>query len=604
MSSSPLPPGKGSSPRGRGDAGIVLILWTVLLTGLLIMVAIAIDLEHARSSAALDQSVVDLSALAGGKNLANGNFEGACTDAIDNLNLNVPGLPAISASSFCSQPGNDVTQTVCSSGGGLVEAEPSVTEGAFTVTIHFPVPDAEIRDPKYGVGRKDGTPCQRMRVIVTNTEPVFFSGIVGNKGLSVTRSATVRGSVGTTKVVPAMWLLDPFGCGPSLTVNGNGGNVTVGDITKIPPVPGLIAVDSDGTGKGCNGNTDTVTVNGGATLQAVPTSGSSAGSIDLFALNPGATTCSDGNNACNQSDVINGYLTPQPAAALQRATRAPADWRYNCKTGYPDYHGIGIADCPDSLTTEPYIDELVATIGTKNAPDSSYQRWSVAEKQIGGCSPTKPITVSGNWWVDCPALTVSGVPVTFTDGNVVLDGDLTVGTKGEVHFNDSNATAHLPAGCLTSVTPNCIDDSSADAAFVYLRGGTLTTQGGSDGGLLTANHTMIYQVAGSKVTVNMSSTNPGMSWTAPDGGPFAKLALWSESSAKYKVTGGGTAKLTGTFFTPEAVPFTLAGNGDWSQSQDAQFISFQAVVTGNGKLTMVPDPTLLSIPPTSGFLIR
>ena len=66
------------------------MLWAVLLTGLLIMIAIAIDLDHARSSSRLDQSVADLAALAGGRNLANGNFVGACTDAINNLNLNAP----------------------------------------------------------------------------------------------------------------------------------------------------------------------------------------------------------------------------------------------------------------------------------------------------------------------------------------------------------------------------------------------------------------------------------------------------------------------------------------------------------------------------------
>jgi hypothetical protein len=581
------------APRPRrlqGEDGVFLVMWALLLVALLVMVAIAIDLDHARSSSRLDQSVADLAVLAGGGSLANGHFTSACTDAIKNLDLNLPNLPAISAASFCAQPANDVSQTVCSPGGTLTQAAPSITSGRYTVTLHFPVPDSEIAGAGYsGAGLNDGTPCQRMRIIITNTEPVFFSGIVGNRGLSVTRSATVRGHIGTTQIVPAMWLLDPTGC-TSLAVSG-GSQVTVG-VDNPTPTPGIISIDSDGSA--CSSNQDTVSVGGaGSQLLAVPTTGSPSGAIHLFALPLGATTCSD--PACNIADVSSGAITPQPLGAEQRATRAPADWRYNCKTGYPTYHGIVIGDCPNALTTQPYMDNLRSAIGTNGLP-AGYVKYSAKI----GCSTTGTINAPAgfNWLIDCPNFNISnGTDITFPDGNVVFDKNVNLKmTGGSISFNTNNPVAHLPAGCLTSVSAACSQDSSAAASVVYFRsGGNIAITGGT----LSSNHALVYQDSG---YVAMSGNPPV--WTAPIEGPFAGLALWSElSSNKYQITGGGGARLTGTFFIPEAAPFTLSGGGSWGQ-QHAQFIAFQAVVTGGGNFDMVPDSTLLSIPPTSGFLIR
>jgi hypothetical protein len=573
-----------SSRRLQGDAGVTLVLWAVLLIGLLIMVAIAIDLDHARSSSRLDQSVADLAALAGGGDLARGDYVSACKDVIGNLNANLPGLTAITPSTFCSQAGNDVSQTVCSTSGTETQAAPSITEGQYTITLHFPVPDAEITDPGFGAGINDGTPCQRLRVIISNTEPVFFSGIVGNRGLRVTRSATVRGHVGNSSAVPAMWLLDPTGC-TSLTVNGQS-RVTIGAVGP-PAAPGLLAVDSDGSA--CGQNQDTVAVNGvGSLLQSVPTTGTPSGEIDLYA--PGASSCLD--PACNASDVANGRLVPQPSQAPARATRAPADWRYNCKQSYPLYHGIVVGSCPNATTTQPYIDTLRTAVGTSGAPDASFTPWP---NNIG-CNPSGNVVVpSGNYWISCSTLKVgNGTTLTFTGGNVVLDGNLSISNGGSVSFNANNGTAQLPIGCETSV---CIDNSSRNAAFVYFRaGGNLTVTGGSS---LAVNNAAVYQSSG---YISANGTAP--TWTAPTEGPFSGLALWSElSSNKFQIAGGGGADLSGTFFVPEAAPFTLSGGGNWGE-QHAQFVAFHAVVTGGSIFDLVPDPTLLSIPPPSGFLIR
>ena len=117
--------------------------------------------------------------------------------------------------------------------------------------------------------------------------------------------------------------------------------------------------------------------------------------------------------------------------------------------------------------------------------------------------------------------------------------------------------------------------------------------------VLDLNRVFLYQANGA---VKDTGGSPPV-WLAPTEGPFAELALWSESSTAYTVSGGANARLLGVFFTPEAAPFKLSGNGDWGQ-QDAQFISFQLVVVGGGLLQMIPGANLIPIPATKGTLIR
>jgi hypothetical protein len=121
------------------------------------------------------------------------------------------------------------------------------------------------------------------------------------------------------------------------------------------------------------------------------------------------------------------------------------------------------------------------------------------------------------------------------------------------------------------------------------------------GGIPTFNHVTVYQAGG---VVKITGGAPP-SWSAPTEGPFAELGLWSElSSNKYQINGGAGVQLTGVFFTPEAAPFSLSGNGDWGQ-QNAQFISYRFSVSGGGTLTMAPDPNKFVQPPArTGTLIR
>jgi hypothetical protein len=100
-------------------------------------------------------------------------------------------------------------------------------------------------------------------------------------------------------------------------------------------------------------------------------------------------------------------------------------------------------------------------------------------------------------------------------------------------------------------------------------------------------------------------------WSAPTEGPFLNLAYWSDmpktasssNLSSFVITGGSGAALTGVFFTPEALPFKLAGGGNWGQ-QKASFVSYDLTVTGGGILQMAPDPTFPRPPAEKGYLIR
>jgi hypothetical protein len=574
----------------RRERGAVIIFFTLLLVGMLAITARVIDFGALRVRSGKNQAVADLAALAAGDKLSVGDYIGACRDAVEYLMVNAPPLSALNPNAVCAQSGNDISKTTCSLSGGIAQARPEQTVGNYTVSIHFPVPDSEISDSRSSIGVDDGRPCERMRVVVTSTEPAYFGSVLGMDSYTTTRSAVVRGGTDPRTRIPALWLLDPIGC-TSLAVSG-GSQITVG-VTSPDVIAGVVMVDSDASA--CSSNQDTISSSGASTkVVAVPTSGDPQGVISLHALAPGATACV--SPACNPADVSGGRIVPQPIGMGERATRAPVDWRYNCKSSYPDYHGIAIAGCEDA--TPPYLDRLVSTIGSSGTPgrtsesgSTAYQRWTSSYS----CSPNGAVTVSGNWWVDCAGgLSIgNGTDVVFSGGNVVFDGGLSM-TGGSLTFNSAN-TGTIPASCLPpNVSTPCTGTSSANAAFVYVRSGDWNMTGG----LLDIDHAFVYMSGYLKV----ASAAP--SWSGPTEGPFAGIALWTEkSSNKFQINGGAGVDLNGIFFTPEADPMSLSGGGDWGQLH-AQFVSYRVAVSGGGILTMAPDPQSIALPPRDLQLIR
>jgi hypothetical protein len=609
--------------RAEGDLGLTLVLMALLLTSMLTVVALVIDLGYVRGSARLDQSIADLAALAGGEKLEQERYVEACEDMIEYLNLNAGGMPAIDATPFCAPMGT----TVCTDG-SLAQAMPSTTSGKYTVTIEFPVEDEAGEFPAMGAGMQDGPPCDRMRVTVRSVDQPFFGGIAGAEEYEAVRSATLRAGPGEVSKAPALWLLEPYGCS-TLRSTGSA-TIVVGDMTatvvdengvpQVRPIEGLITADSDGTqtngSDNCGGQSVVITA-GQGNIHAVPHELTPGGPYEEYgeirtpAMSRWATSCT-GTKACDESEITAGKLLPRPTHVPRRATRAPVDWRWNCKTGYPDYTvpsgpGLEIPDCAWATTPAPnetnprapYIDLLRQSVGATSATISDPPTgWNVYPGSGQSCNVSGHVQLAaGNWFVNCNTLSVSGGnSITFLGGNVVTRGGISTTGDGTVRFNHANPTTALPSLCIPLIGQSLCHDSSTNAAWVYMRSGNLDFSGS-----LFAKGTMIYQHNG---YIKLSG-QADLDWTAPTEGPFAGLAAWSElASSQYAVGGGGNVRMAGAFFTPYANAMDVGGSGTWDV-QNAQYISRRINFVGGATLRMAPDPvTALTLPPREGFLIR
>ena len=556
--------------RRRSDRGAILVVAGITLTALLTVVALVVDLGLVRTVRRSNQSVTDLAALSAGEALGTDPYpdgRAGCASALNYLeaNLQVASLtvPCTSLPAICGSSTTPVTVTG--------------TTGDHVINITYPVSDAEIADDDVAdpsnLRVHDGYPCERLKVSLTRTFGSVFAGIIGRDSFTVEASSVVRQVQSEDRRVPSLWLLDPVGC-PALDVQG-GSQVIVGNAT----VPGLLTVDSDGSA--CAGNSFTIDVGGaGSSVTAIPPTLVPPAEISLVAMDRLQTDCATGNlNACDPADIAGGLLDPQPIRRSYRATRAPVDHMFNCKSPYPDYHGIPIDSCTG--TSAPYIDQLRTAVGAAGTP-LGFNRWT----DFYGCNnPVVPVGgVDGNWHIDCGTFRISSNVVVFNGGNMIVDGEIVL-TGGSLTFNDANPTANLAPGCLTIVT-GCLQESASTASWVVMRSGNLRLTGGG----LVANHTMIYQDDG---YFSIAGGSPPI-WTAPTEGPFKALSVWSEkSSNKFTITGGASMELEGTFFTPEAAPMKISGGAPVVPLQ-AQFVSYRLVVSGGASITLSPNPNLRS----------
>lgn len=573
------------------DRGASLILLTLALMLLLGTAAVAIDLAALRLDIRADRLATDASVTAAVAQISPFNASGtqqACQTAWDYALVNLEDEGAV------------ITPPDCTVFAGT--CDPAVTRQTtgdappYSITITQPVPDD---DPLMGSQdldpQIDGVACQRIAVTIERVREHRFAQLIGfdsgtTEVTSVARSATEPGE---DEIVPLL-LLDPIGC-EALFTSGQG-KVTV-SYNDTTDTPGIIIVDSDGSDCGApNPYSIDSMGNQKGWIRAIPVPGEDIPSAILSyaqsgigSANPSASydpgDLTDPVNPADITDLTEPAISwfrlyPKPTPTYERITRAPIDWRYNCKSGYPVYPldlgdpglgGIEVADCP--FPSAPYIDNHIASYGSGNP--AGYQIWS-----IDGPYPcdvgAMVITVSGNWLVDCPSgLIVNGGTVTF-DGNVIFTGGIDLRSDSTMVVNSANTSD----------------------VFIYLRSGTILKRAQSS---LTLNRTFAYLANGA---VDLRAGDGGLTWTAPTGGNFEDLALWSEAALVHAIGGQAGNTLTGTFFTPLAEPFSLTGQAGQFQFQ-AQFITRRLEVKGQGEVKMTPDPDKTTpIPARAVKLIR
>lgn len=573
---------KRLSGTANTEEGASLVLIAVSMMLLIGMAALAVDLGALRSDIRSDRLAADAAVAAGASSInpfTGSDAEAACETAWAYLLLNLEDEGSATA------PDCTVFSTACNPG---TARQATATAGPYAFVITHPVPDG---DPLMGSqalnSQIDGVSCQRLGVSVHRTRDAWFAGMLGSSSNSTNVSAVARinPDVGEGDVVPLV-LLEPRGC-DALTADGQG-KITV---THFNDSPGFIVVDSDGSGSDCNPSSpyiiETQAVGDKRWIRAIPTPSGIPSAILSYALSgdPGA----DPSRAYSPADLTTAVvgadpadppesffqLYPQPGPRSDRVTRAPIDWRYNCKGGYPPYLGISIDPCPTTPAT--HIDDLIVAYGSPVgvSPMGSFQTWTDTHSCTIGAGT---LSVSGNWWVNCSDFIVNGATVIFDDGDVVFDGTVDIRSDGILEVNPSpvdefdNHTVFIRDGDLKNGAQTRV---SMTQTFVYLENG-------------------VIDLVGETV----------LEWTAPKLGIFEDLALWSESPDQHELGGQGGNTLTGTFFTPYADPFVLKGQAGQLQT-DAQFLTRRLVVTGFTEVLMKPDPETSTLIPIRGVkLIR
>src|SRR5206468_4284531 len=106
-------------------------------------------------------------------------------------------------------------------------------------------------------------------------------------------------------------------------------------------------------------------------------------------------------------------------------------------------------------------------------------------------------------------------------GNVVFQSSVSVGSFGSLTINQSNSS-----------------DST-----VYVRNGGSLTKGGQ--GSLSLRRTFVYLANG---VIDIGAGTGAVTWSAPTGGNFSGLALWSESAGAHQLGGQASMSCVGVFF--------------------------------------------------------
>lgn len=563
------------------ERGATLVLVAASLLLLIGVVAIVVDLAAVRLDLRTDRLAADAASTAGV--LAIDPFAGTgvdegCNTAWNYALLNLDGVdPSTPAPTQCAT----AFTTACDS---AVARTATGVVGPYTVEITHPVPDAHDFMGGQAINATiDGVPCQRFAVAITRDRQHAFAQVMGfdSTATRVVSVARLDPDAGGGEVVPLL-VLEPINC--ALVTKGQA-KVTV-SYDVVTQTPGFIVVDSDASACQPPDGAYSIDAEGNQNgwIRAIPVPVTNIPSAILsYALSgiPPANSAksfdpSDLTSPVDPADADQGdsaeslfRLYPEPIAVSRRITRAPIDWRYNCKASYdpypfvlsdPSQGHVFVPGCPQSPA--PHIDDHVTAYGA-GTPTGTWNNWISAGYL---CTVDAPLTLSGNWFIDCPGgLIVNGTALEFTDGDLVLTGGIDLRSTASLKINQGSGKDHFvfvrKEGSNGTILKNAQSTLVLERTFVYLADGAVDLRGG-DGGL---------------------------TWTAPVSGTWEDLALWSEGRIPHEIGGQAGNTLTGTFFTPYAEPFSLTGQGGQFQTE-AQFITRRLEVKGQGEVKMKPDP--------------
>jgi len=629
--------------RRRDERGATIVIFCLVLIGLLVTAGIVLDFGLVRSDRTQNKGAADVSVAAGMRSLELAGypapFRGVC-GAVAYLKANHPQLSGLTtASHFTKGNGAPTASTdpcttaapeqsqLCLPSDTSTWATYQQTIGGLAVTIKngYDLNEGGYPDETLVAGADPGSTdlgnCDHLAVMITETAQPGF-GRVAYGGSLTTRIRSVGRVTQSFDVqaLIALLLLERDDC-RVLSFSGTNSRVVVkGHLDR----PGIIHADSIASSSGANCTSSQILAGNAATTpdgvagpsilakQAETGSPPKPGQISVSALSgiPGSTP-EKAATAC-PSTVLG-----EPSSCVtgqSRKGRAPVDALYRTR-----------------------IVALQSLAATQTA-------WTNAQATANGFvvkSCPSGIVTEQRVFVDCSNFNNSAT-FTANDAEVIFNGKISVGTpltfvnprsvyvRDRVTLSGASDLLSINAGASANCTDRFTADRSKSTKFVVL-GGQLSASGGTarmcqtmvllgNGTIPTSNGAAPYN--------NSFSGNIGLSggggfdWTAPNEtnntmeptdtndipflDHFENLALWTETESGNSLSGGGTNVMSGVFFLPNANEFTINGGAEQAIERDAQFITRKLKLTGNGYLTMKPNPDdSISFPYFSSFsLVR
>lgn len=637
--------------RASGDRGAYAVLYAILVVVLVGMSALVIDLGMQRNDRRANRAAADSGAIAAGAKLglSGANPLAACKDAMLYTKSSL-GLTSTSTGNCVAVFGAPFNVSAKCAANAPIEATEAISNAR---TIHFtwPVPDdsSYMLQPDHerystltlpaqqASALQDGSSCLRVAVAVTQDRDTPFAAVwpdIDATRTTVSQSVAVAApDDGPGDIAAPLVVLDQSSC--NALVVGGGGGVTVNASTVVNGIstPGVIAVDSDGSGgeDSCNGLKKTISAPSNVNHIWAIDGNSGKAYISSYAMAAG-----NASKAYDPADVANctlaktaslaalqatpqAHLCPAPIAG-SRVTDRPWVLRYNC-----------VGSCPQPKPAEPlpaprdYVDQW-ARFATATTPTSPSVGWGTpavpGTYRVTNCDVNAPLVVPGDAYVDCATFRIRQAGRVSFMGRAVFRGNIDVdsgsGAGGCILFNDAD-----PAHCTQATAPTYVPLASrlADGGNVFVSGDFHV------GGSVIVNQVFVY--VGQRL--NASTGDPSVvNWVAPYGKAlpppytgvcvpstttavaptsacFDSLGLWdpqaAPSTSPHQLLGGSNLVVDGTLFMPTGY-FKFGGQSTNLQDR-AQFVARRLEIHGGGDLTMTPDGSRSTLIPRGvGKLIR
>ncbi|MFP5377849.1 MAG: pilus assembly protein TadG-related protein, partial [Acidimicrobiia bacterium] len=241
-----------SSPRRkRGEDGIFLSLFALVLLALLTMVAIVLDLSALRADRRNNRAAADAAASAGANAVAT-SAVAACDEAweyaLANLGLDLATNPTPCGSFPPCDPLAPVTESVTTAAGrySITIVHPVVSGDALgDELLRASAVGPDIAQPEDATA--DGSACQRVGVRISNNRESIFARVIGHRSHTPRGHSVARRLLEDTGLPLSLVVLEPTRC-PAISSSGTGSIEVTG---TGPALVGGILVVSDGT-SGCS----------------------------------------------------------------------------------------------------------------------------------------------------------------------------------------------------------------------------------------------------------------------------------------------------------------------------------------------------------------